>query len=51
MRIIEYEMVRGHMGCIFKFRHNGMALGESCTACVNYSIQRYGTLFLMTISR
>ena len=51
MRIIEYEMLRGHMGCIFKFRHNGMALGESCPACINYLIQRYSAMFFMTISR
>ena len=49
MRIIEYEMVRGHMGCIFKFRHKGMALGESCRTCINYTVKYYSTMFFTTI--
>ena len=49
MRIIEYEILRGHMGCIFKFRHRGMVLGESCSLCINYSIKHYSAMFFMTI--
>ena len=49
MRIIEYDMLRGHMGCIFKFRHKGMVLGECCSKCINYSVQHYSTMFFTTI--
>lgn len=49
MHIIEFEMRKGHMGCIFKFRHNAMALGESCSACVNYVMHRYTGMFFITI--
>ena len=49
MRIIEYEILRGHMGCIFKIRHKGMVLGECCSICVNYTIKHYSTMFFTTI--
>ena len=49
IKIIEFEMQKGHMGCIFKFRHNGISLGESCSACVNYLIRHYSGMFFITI--
>ena len=49
IRIIELEMQSGHMGCIFKFRQGSMVLGQSCTACVNYSVRHYSSMFFTTI--
>ena len=49
-KIIEDEILRGHMGCIFKIRHKSMVLSECCRICVNYTIKHYFTLFnLQTI--
>ena len=49
MQIMEIEMQRGHMGCIFRFRHKTMPLGEACSACINYSIRHYSRLFFTEI--
>ena len=49
IQIVEFEMRKGHMGCIYKFRHNGIALGESCSACVNYVMRHYTGVFFITI--
>ena len=49
MRIIEHEILRGHMGCIFKIRHKSIMLGECCPICVNYTIKHYSTMFFTTV--
>ena len=49
MRIIEHEILRGHMDCIFKIRHKSMVLGECCPICVNYTIKHYSTMFFTTV--
>ena len=38
MEIIEYENLKGHMGC---FKYKSMVLGESCSTCVNYIIEHW----------
>ena len=49
MRIIEDEILKGHIGCIFKIRHTNMVLGECCPICVNYTIKHYSTMFFTTV--
>ena len=49
LRIIEFEMQKGHIGCIFKVRYHCILLGQSCPACVNYIIRRYSSMFFITV--
>ena len=45
--IIEYENLKGHMGC---FKSENLLLeGDFCRGCVNYIIEHYSTMFLTTI--
>ena len=48
-KIIEDEILRGHIGCIFKNRHESMALSNCCRLCVNYIIKHYSTMFFTTV--
>ena len=45
--IIEYENLKGHMGC---FKSENLVLKDDCCqGCVNYIIEHYSTMFLTTI--
>ena len=46
MEIIEYENLKGQMGC---FKNKSMVLGESCPTCVNYIIEHYSMMFFTTV--
>ena len=46
MEIIEYENLKGHMGC---FKYKSMVLGEPCPMCVNYIIEYYSIMFFTTV--
>ena len=49
MEIIENEILKSYMGCIFKIRHKDMVLSECCPICVNYTIKHYTTMFFTTL--
>ena len=46
MEIIDYENLKGHMGC---FRLKSMLLGDCCQTCVYYIIEHYSMLHFTTI--
>ena len=46
IEIIEYENLKGHMGC---FRPKSMLLGDCCQMCVKYIIEHYSMMHFTTI--
>ena len=44
--IIEYENLRGHMGCL---KNQSLLLSECCPICVNYTVKHYSTMFFTRI--
>ena len=46
MRIIEYENLRGQMGCL---RNQSILLSECCPICVYYTVKHYSMMFFTTI--
>ena len=50
MRIIEFELtMKGRAGCIFKYKHDSIPLGESCCTCVNFIIHRFSSNFFIDV--
>ena len=46
LRIVEFEMLKNQsLGCVFKTKHNIMAVGFCCNSCINYVIRRYSNCF------
>ena len=43
---IEYEILKGHMGC---FKSENLLKDDCCQGCVNHMIKHYSTMFLTTI--
>ena len=46
MEIIEYENLKGRMGC---FRLKSMLLGDCCQMCINDIIEHYSMMHFITI--
>ena len=48
-RIIEFEMQRGFIQCIFKIKHNVIPVSHCCRPCMNFVIHRYSGCFFKTV--
>ena len=49
LRIVEFEMQKGYIRCIYKIKHNIIPIGHCCPTCINFVIQRYSSMFFKTV--